>query len=122
MVTWGVADYSGFLRFGDIFKTIRVAGGGSEWPLLWNDNFNKKPAYYGYISALAGVEESFKYASVYDEGELADDLPLSQDFRADLLEQLDVEKNALIVVPSSTNAEDGYYQEVKQEIQDSPNQ
>ena len=120
MVTWGVADYSGFLRFGDIFKVIRSSGGGSEWPLLWNDDFNRKPAYYGYISALTGVDEPFKYVSVYDEGELSDDLPLSQDFRADLLEQLNVEKNALIVVPSSGAAEHRYYQEVKQEIEDSP--
>ncbi len=120
MVTWGVADYSGFLRFGDIFKSIRSPGGGSEWPLLWNDDFNRKPAYYGYISALTGVEEPFKYASVYDEGELADDLPLSQDFKADLLEQLNVEKNALIVVPSRTPAEAEYYEEVKKAIEDSP--
>ncbi|MDG2047281.1 MAG: endo-1,4-beta-xylanase [Halioglobus sp.] len=122
MVTWGVADYSGFLRFGDIFKTIRLPGGGSEWPLLWNDDFDKKPAYYGFISALKGLEEPFKYASVYDEGELSDDLPFVRDFKADLLSQLDIEKNALIVVPSLTTAEDRYYEEVQREILASPNQ
>ncbi len=120
MVTWGVADYSGFLRFGDIFKAIRSPGGGSEWPLLWNDDFDKKPAYFGFISALTGVEEPFKYASVYEEGELSDDLPLLQDFKADLLSQLNAEKNALIVVPSLTTAEDRYYEEVQREILDSP--
>ena len=117
MVTWGVADYSGFLRFGDIFKIFRLPGGGTEWPLLWNDDFEKKPAYYGFISALLGVEEPFKYASVYDEGELSDDLPLSQDFKADLLKRLDMEKSALLVVPASATTEERYYNEVKKEIE-----
>ena len=122
MVTWGVADYSGFLEFGDIFQSIRSPGGGPEWPLLWNDDFNKKPAYYGFSSGLSGVTESFKYATVYDETEVVDDLPLLQDFTSNLLEQLDDERNALIVVPSSTAAEDRYYNEVKQEIEDSVGQ
>ena len=122
MVTWGVADYSGFLRFGDIFQSIRSPGSGSEWPLLWSDNFNKKPAYYGFINGLSGATEPFKYATVYDETELIDDLPLLQDFTAKLLEQLSDERNALIVVPLSTAAEDRYFNEVKQEIEDSVGQ
>ena len=120
IVTWGVADYSGFTRFGDIFKDSRVAGGGSEWPLLWDDDFNKKPAYYGFSHALEEIVEPFIYSAVYDEGNLIDDLPLSQDYKADLLLQLEVEKGALIVVPSASSAEETYYREVKQEINDSP--
>lgn len=120
VVTWGVGDYSGFTRFGDIFKALRAAGGGSEWPLLWNDDLNKKPAYYGFSSALEGVKEPFKYTTVYDEGDLTDDLPLSQDFRSDLLILLEEDKNALIIVPSSSSVQEDYYKEVKQEIANSP--
>ncbi|MFT4520162.1 MAG: endo-1,4-beta-xylanase [Halioglobus sp.] len=122
IVTWGVADYSGFTRFGDIFKAFRVPGGGSEWPLLWDDDFNRKPAYYGYDSALEGRSEPFIYSAVYEEGDLIDDLPLSQDYKADLLSQLEEEKGVLVVVPSSSSAEEGYYMEVMQEIEESPDQ
>jgi hypothetical protein len=121
VVTWGVGDYSGFTRFGDIFQTLRAAGGGSEWPLLWDDDLNKKPAYYGFSRALEGVREPFKNTTVYDEGDLTDDLPLSQDFRLDLMTQLEDEKDALSIVPSSTSAE-AYYNEVKQEIERNPDQ
>lgn len=120
LVTWGVPDYSGFTRFGDIFKAIRAPGGGSEWPLLWNDDFNKKPAYYGFSNALKGIEEPFKYTTVFEEGVLVDDSPLSQDFRADLLSQLDEEYAALAIVPPTSDAEQGYYNEVKQAIESSP--
>jgi endo-1,4-beta-xylanase len=122
IVTWGVGDYSGFTRFGDIFKAIRAPGGGSEWPLLWDDDLNRKPAYYGYRSALEGIREPFKYADVYDEGDLIDDLPLSQDFRAELLAQLEEEKITLNIVPPLTSAEERYYNEVKQEIENTPDQ
>jgi endo-1,4-beta-xylanase len=122
VVTWGVGDYSGFTRFGDIFQTLRASGGGSEWPLLWNDDLSKKPAYYGFSSALEGVVEPFKYTTVYDEGDLTDDLPLSQDFRLDLMMQLKEEKDALDVVFSLTSAEETYYNEVKQEIEANPEQ
>ena len=56
-----------------------------------------------------------------DEGDLTDDLPLSQDFRLDLMTQLEEEKDALSIVPSSTSAE-AYYNEVKQEIESNPDQ
>lgn len=120
LVTWGVADYSGFTRFGDLFKTIRTPGGGSEWPLLWNDDFNKKPAYYGFSNALKGIKEPFEYVDIYEEGNLIDDEALSQDFRADLLVQLEEENAALAIVPSTSSAELGYYNEVKREIENSP--
>jgi len=117
IVTWGVADYSGFTRFGDIFKAFRAPGGGSEWPLLWNDDLNKKPGYYGFISAVEGIKEPFLYSTVYDEGELIDDMALSQNFRSELLTQLEEEKEALAIAPSSTDAEDRYYNVVKLEIE-----
>jgi endo-1,4-beta-xylanase len=122
IVTWGVADYSGFTRFGDIFSAIRAPGGGSEWPLLWNDDLNRKPAYYGYINALEGVTEPFIYAAVYDEGDLIDDLPLSQDFKSDLMTQLEEEYSVIGIVPTTTSKEEAYYKEVKQEIEKSPDQ
>ena len=120
VVTWGVADYSGFTRFGDIFKGFREPGGGSEWPLLWDDDFNRKPAYYGFLSALQGLSEPFKYTNIYDEGDLIDDAPLSQDFRQELLAQLDEEQAALAIVPLADPTLDRYYEEVKREISESP--
>jgi endo-1,4-beta-xylanase len=120
VVTWGVPDYNGFTRFGDIFKSFRAPGGGSEWPLLWNDMLKKKPSYYGFINALEGIEEPFIYSDIYDEGELVDDQPLLQDFRAALLDQLEEEWRALAIVPSSSSAAEAYYNEVKREIESSP--
>jgi endo-1,4-beta-xylanase len=119
VVTWGVPDYNGFTRFGDIFKAFRAPGGGSEWPLLWNDFLQKKPAYYGFINALEGIGEPFIYNNVYDEGDLVDDQPLIQDFKAALLDQLEEERHALDIVPSSGSAAENYYNEVRQEIENS---
>jgi endo-1,4-beta-xylanase len=120
VVTWGVPDYNGFTRFGGIFKTLRTPGGGSEWPLLWNDALSKKPAYYGFMSALKGIEEPFIYNDVYDEGTLTDDQALLQDYKATLLDQLDTERRALAIVPTSGTAIERYYTEVRREIEASP--
>lgn len=120
ITTWGVADYNGFTRFGDFFKTLRAPGGGSEWPLLWDDTLNKKPAFYGFMAALSGIKEPFKYNDVYAEGELNDDLPLSQAFKAELLAQLEAERAALAITPFAFPAAEAYYQDVKQEIEASP--
>ena len=116
VVTWGVPDYQGFTRFGDIFKAFRAPGGGSEWPLLWNDSLEKKPAYFGFLNGLKGVEEPFIYSAVYDEGELVDDHYLIDDFKKALLDQLEDEWAALAVVPSSGVVEEAYYEEAKREI------
>jgi endo-1,4-beta-xylanase len=120
VVTWGVPDYYGFARFGSIFKTLRASGGGSEWPLLWNDELAKKPAYYGFINALNGIEEPFLYGDVYDEGDLVDDEALVQDFRAALLDQLEKERLALEGLGFSSDDLTRYYNEVKREIEASP--
>ena len=121
VVTWGLTDYYGFTRFGDLFRAFRAPGGGSEWPLLWNDDLDKKPAYYGFRNALEGVGEPFKYEDVFDEGVLIDDRPRSHDFRRDLLALLEEDYGALFVVPASGRAEESYYDEVEAEIESSPN-
>jgi endo-1,4-beta-xylanase len=122
VVTWGVTDYYGFTRFGDIFKGFRAPGGGSEWPLLWNDEQQRKPSYFGFMSALKGTSEPFIYADVYAEGDLIDDAPLEQDFKAALREQLEEDWAAVALIPTSTSAEERYYQEVILEIENSPDQ
>ncbi|NQX90126.1 MAG: endo-1,4-beta-xylanase [Halioglobus sp.] len=114
---WGVPDYHGFTRFGDIFRAFRSPGGGSEWPLLWDDRLRKKPAYYGMLNALDGIEEPFIYRDVYDEGMLVDDEPLLQDFKIVLLEQLEEEEQSLSIVPTATAAAIHYYNEVRQNIE-----
>ena len=116
VVTWGVPDYQGFTRFGDIFKSFRAPGGGSEWPLLWNDRLQKKPAYYGFVNGLKRIEEPFIYNAVYEEGDLVDDQYLIGDFKEALLDQLEDEWVALAIVPASGGAEEVYYDEVKREI------
>ena len=116
VVTWGVPDYQGFTRFGDIFKAFRAPGGGSEWPLLWDDSLEKKPAYYGFLNGLKGIEEPFIYNAVYEEGDLIDDHHLIDDFKKALLDQLEGERLALAIVPSSGVVEDIYYEEAKREI------
>jgi len=116
VVTWGVPDYQGFTRFGDIFKAFRAPGGGSEWPLLWDDSLEKKPAYYGFLNGLKGIEEPFIYNAVYEEGDLVDDHHLIDDFKKALLDQLEGERLALAIVPSSGVVEDIYYEEAKREI------
>lgn len=120
VVTWGVPDYQGFTRFGDIFKSFRAPGGGSEWPLLWNDTLQKKPAYYGFVNGLKSVEEPFIYNAVYEEDDLVDDQYLIGDFKEVLLDQLEEEWAALAIVPSSGVVEEVYYEEVKREILASP--
>lgn len=120
IATWGVPDYAGFTRFGEIFKLLRASGGGSEWPLLWSDMLDRKPAYYGFASALKGVREPFRYRDVDAEEPLRSDEPLSQNFKADLLAQLEEERIAASRIPGASATAQTYYDEVRREIEGSP--
>jgi len=116
VVTWGAPDYYGFTRFGDLFKTFRAAGGGSEWPLLWNDDLMKKPAYFGFANALQSERELFKYTSVFDGTDLDDSAALSSDAKAELLVVLDEERAAAATIPAAGEPESRFYEEVRREI------
>ena len=73
------------------------------------------------MNALEGIREPFKYNDVYEEGDLIDDRALLQDFKAELFDRLEEERRALVIVPSAISATESYYNEVKREIESSPN-
>jgi endo-1,4-beta-xylanase len=47
---WGIADRDSWLNQ----LTNSCVDGGSPVPLLWDDNYEKKPAYEGVMDALLG--------------------------------------------------------------------
>ena len=53
---WNIADPKSFLNIVKFWFDIRFLG-GSEYPLLWDADYNLKPAYYGFHNGLQGVAE-----------------------------------------------------------------
>jgi endo-1,4-beta-xylanase len=55
---WNIADPKSFLNIVKFWFDIRFLG-GSEYPLLWDADYNPKPAYYGFHNGLQGVAEGW---------------------------------------------------------------
>ena len=55
---WNIADPNSFLNIVKFWFDIRFLG-GSEYPLLWDADYNPKPAYYGFHNGLQGVAEGW---------------------------------------------------------------
>lgn len=53
---WNVSDPNSFLNIVKFWFDIRFLG-GTEYPLLWDADYNPKPAYYGFRNGLQGIAE-----------------------------------------------------------------
>lgn len=51
---WGISDVNAFCN---IYLNLRVVQPSEDFPHLWDKNFEKKDAYYGFLNGLKGVLE-----------------------------------------------------------------
>lgn len=53
---WNISDPNSFLNIVKVWLDFRIFG-GKEYPLLWDSDYARKPAYFGFRNGLQGVLE-----------------------------------------------------------------
>ena len=68
---WNIADKNGFANIVQLWEDLRIFGGDEDYPLLFDNNYERKPAYYGFRNGLKGIEEGWFYPDLYDTERMA---------------------------------------------------
>ena len=68
---WNIADQNGFANIVQLWDDLRIFGGEADYPLLFDNQYERKPAYYGFRNGLKGIEESWFHPEVYSTERLA---------------------------------------------------
>lgn len=63
---WGIPDRNSFYNTVKIWFDLRILGGDRDFPLLWDEDYAVKPAYYGFRNGLKNIEEGWLYPNIYD--------------------------------------------------------
>lgn len=62
---WNIPDPNNFLNVVKVWFDLRIFG-GQEYPFLWNSDYARKPAYYGFRNGLRGALECWFWPRVDD--------------------------------------------------------
>lgn len=62
---WNISDPNSFLNIVKAWYDLRIFG-GPEYPLLWDSDYNPKPAYYGFRNGLQGKAEGWFWPPIDD--------------------------------------------------------
>lgn len=68
---WNIADPNAFSNLLKIFIDVRILGGQQEYPLLFDNDYQAKPAYYGFRNGLQRVAENWLYPPLYSNERFA---------------------------------------------------
>lgn len=52
ITVWNIADQNSYLNLLQIFDMIKLLGTAVDYPLLWDSNYDPKPAYVGFFDGL----------------------------------------------------------------------
>jgi hypothetical protein len=55
---WNVADRNSFYNTLQIWFKTKLIPGNMDFPMLWNNDYETKPAYYGFRNGLKNKKES----------------------------------------------------------------
>ena len=56
---WNVSDRNGWTNIIRLWHDLRIFGGNEDYPLLWDKNYNKKPAYFGFSKGIRNINEDW---------------------------------------------------------------
>ncbi|MEZ5006876.1 MAG: endo-1,4-beta-xylanase [Chitinophagales bacterium] len=91
---WGIPDHHSFYNTVKIWFDLRLLGGDKDFPLLWDDNYEVKPAYYGFRNGLKDIEEGWLYPNIYSTQKAA--VQLNEKERKEMETYLNASKEFMI--------------------------
>jgi len=81
---WGIPDRNSFYNTVKIWFDLRLFGGEYDYPLLWDRDYNIKPAYYGFRNGLGGIYEGWLFPELFEEGRNNGSLPTEESAEMEL--------------------------------------
>lgn len=63
---WNISDRNSFYNTVKIWFDLRLLGGDKDYPMLWDEDYLIKPAYFGFRNGLRGIYEGWAYPDLYD--------------------------------------------------------
>ena len=67
---WNIADKNSFFNATQLWFDLRIFG-GPEFPMLWDNNYEMKPAYYGFRNGIKGIHETLFSPGIWDSERIA---------------------------------------------------
>lgn len=84
---WNIADRNSFLNLVQFAYDFKLFKSAQDYPLLWDKNYEKKPAYFAFRNGLKGKREGWFYPYVYSTARIIPDQSITEFSREEQLQQ-----------------------------------